>query len=312
MFETARSDHFGPRSLPALAATALLLASATVVDARDAGKEPAPAAATAAATIELLDPGSEPRIELRLTPTDGAEQVVSSSISLATLGLKNRELTAVDPRAHLETEHTVTVERSDPGSIHLGIESSARHRRVVDKAYRKHVETSASIVVDHQGSVLRGELADPWPFWWAVAGTYEILSPRFPPQPVGQGAKWRLRLPVTVARDLSIPLDVDVEIESLGQDRVVLAYSIDTERYELDMKERKILWRNEPGSAAKARNNFMSVTGAGNALYDLRQVRPVEAELYFDRFSEAKKGKGWNPFAFGDRVHVKQQKTGDS
>lgn len=197
-----------PRLLAARWPLVALAATLSFIGSRVAA---APAAEPPPPTVELLDPGSEPRAPLRLAPAEGLVQTVEvRQTTSAAVARGGEELPAAVP-VPLVLQLTAEVRAVTPrGAIHyvwtiadVRAEAAPDTPRAVLRALRQVVPglraAAGEVVVDPRGRVrrvvvrpvaqagapLRRALAD------LEAALWRATAP-FPEEAVGVGARWRV------------------------------------------------------------------------------------------------------------------------
>jgi hypothetical protein len=153
--------------------------------------------------VVVIDPGGEPRLELRLDPPVGSVVEMTTTIDQGFSVEVDGRVQAI-PATTLEMDLTFTVDavdaetityRSQYVDVRAGAEPDPATAAAVDEIRAQFVGAESSFVMDRRGTIISQKIG--------VTGLPEIseeivsqstaLSTPFPVEPVGLGARWDAR-----------------------------------------------------------------------------------------------------------------------
>ncbi len=200
-----------------------------------AAAEDVPADDAAETTVELLDPGSEPRRELRLDVEEGATQdLVMTQVQEQTfeIGGQSQGFTAATEQAmrvvvdSLDDDTMTTTLTFGAGRVLDDPPVDAATRAGLEQVLALLDGLEGTTVSDLRGRVLDVELPVPpdapaelravlEPLIQGLDSQASQLSVAFPEEPVGVGARWRTTTSVVVS-GLGFDVVTDVTLTELG------------------------------------------------------------------------------------------------
>lgn len=246
---------------------------------------------TAPAQVQLLNPGAEPRQELRLTPIPNTQQVMTITTNMeATSSVGDQSVPAFKaPTSVMKMEATVT--QVDPnGDIHAQF-SYTDADVVADptvppellNAMRSTLEQlvgfKGSFVTDNRGQIKSGnfvlpEGGDPMTrqLLEQVSNSLEQFSSPVPAEAIGIGAKWRVSSTINIA-GMNLSQSAIYELVDLKDNVATLNVTIEQQANAQSI--------TPPGLPPGASVTLKSLTsqGQGQVIMSLDTALPSRADL---------------------------------
>jgi len=237
-------------------------------------------------TTKLLEPGADPRVELKLSPTAGDKQTALMTMTMdTTMAISGQNIpmalppmmmgvsTTIDEvRANGDTAFTFKVESADVG------EATGVMPAVVDTmktAIGKIVGMTGASVIDQHGVVKEAKFAVPDN---APAELTQIvdnfqrslnqMAIPFPTEPVGIGAKWQSTTKLD-QQGIKIDQVATYEVVAIDGKMVKLKFTV-----QLSAPPQTMQMPQMPAGMG-AKLNEMSGSGMAEATLDLSKVLPV-------------------------------------
>ncbi|MGB7445195.1 MAG: DUF6263 family protein [Coleofasciculaceae cyanobacterium] len=202
---------------------------------------------TAQPQLELLDPGTEAKQELRFQPAVNAKQTAIMVMDMdLTISIAGNSTPKVNLPATEMTMETVVTKVDDNGDIHyqfsytdvdlVGDESVRPEvREVMREQIRKVIGLSGSVVIDNRGQTKTVNIVVPENIDEStkqmveqISDSLKQISSPVPSQAVGVGAKWRVSSALNL-RGISLSQIATYKLVSLNDDVATLEISIEQE-----------------------------------------------------------------------------------
>lgn len=179
--------------------------------------------------VVVLDPGAEPRRELRLDPQVGSVTQVTTVVEQGLTVEVNGAVQSIPPMA-MEMDLTYTVDTvADEAIAYVVRYDDARVGEGTDRAVAAEIEAvlasvvgaETRVVIDRRGTVLDNDIDQVLPaFASEELGGQATLSVPLPEEAVGVGARWEARSSVS-SSGMQFNVNAVYEITELDDDRVV-------------------------------------------------------------------------------------------
>ena len=196
-------------------------------------------------TLKLIDPGQEPRQELRLRPTVGDRQAISVLMQMETSVLVNGQPGPAPTMPTMSMDLSAVVDRVDPNrDIHYTLQYEAINFVATDEDNPFPSEMFASmfeplkelkmlVVSSDRGQIKSVEFEnieglDPMTQQMIsqLSKSLDNLSAQFPEEPIGVGGQWQA-IGVINLGGINLDQTVDFEVQSIDGDVVTLGMMID-------------------------------------------------------------------------------------
>lgn len=237
--------------------------------------------------LELLDPGTEPRQELRFQPMVNAKQtaIIIMDMDLAT-SIAGNSIPRVNIPATKMTLETVVTKVDDNGDIHYqfsytdaDLVSDESVRPEVREAMREQIQKvtglNGTAVVDSRGQTKTAEIAIPenldantQQMVEQISDSLKQISSPVPSQPVGVGARWRVSSSTNL-RDIDLNQIATYELVSLNNDVATLEISIEQEAPPQNMNLAGL-----PSGTSMTLQSY-DAQGQGKLKISLNQLMPI-------------------------------------
>ena len=246
--------------------------------------------AGAAASVKLLDAGSEPRKVLSLHPGVGDKQTVSltSKVSMV-VAMAGSQMPAMDLPATQMTMTLVVKSISADGEITYGMVFSAANVADVTNATPGMAAAMQAALAGMEGMTATGKISSKGIFeafdvkmpagaspqlsqaMAQMKDSFSSSSTALPAEAVGPGAKWEYQTQVK-SQGIIIDQTIDYQLVSVSGDQLTLQSTI-----QQTAANQKIESPAMPGM--KVDLTKMTGTGSGNTTFDLGHIMPVAATL---------------------------------
>ncbi|NEO97702.1 MAG: hypothetical protein F6K58_03140 [Symploca sp. SIO2E9] len=247
--------------------------------------------ATVEEEVELLDPGTEPRQELRFQPQVNLKQttIMTMNMNMA-MSLAGNPMSGVNLPTTVMTMETIVTKVDANGDIHY--QSSCTDADVVvdatvppevSKTMKEQIKQiiglGGSFVADNRGRTKQGNFVIPEgiderikPMIKQLSNSLEQLSYPLPEAAVGIGAKWQVSNLLNL-NSMNLTQTANYELVSLEDDVAILEVSI---QQQADSQELK-----PPGMPAGAilTLNSYDAQGQGNVKMPLKQLMPISSNF---------------------------------
>ncbi|NET05664.1 MAG: hypothetical protein F6K16_13350 [Symploca sp. SIO2B6] len=247
--------------------------------------------ATVEAEVELLDPGAEPRQELRFQPQVNLKQtsIMTMKMNMA-MSLANNPMSGVNLPTMVMTMETIVTKIDANGDIHY--QSSCTDADVVvddnvppevSKAMQEQIKQiiglGGSFVADNRGRTKQGNFVVPEgidenikPMLKQMSNSLEQFSYPLPEAAVGIGAKWRVSNLLNL-NSMNLNQTAHYELVSFEDDVAILEVSMQQQAEPQEL--------NPPGMPSGTILTLTShdAQGQGNVKMPLNQIMPLSSSF---------------------------------
>ncbi|HPC62254.1 MAG TPA: DUF6263 family protein [Verrucomicrobiota bacterium] len=249
-----------------------------------------PAAASGDFQVKLLDPGAEPRKELRLQPKAGDQQTLVLTLKLGMETKVGETQTPAIKLPPMRMTMDVTVKEVTP-------EGDIRYEMVLGEAQVMEEPDAMPAIVDAMKQALAGSkgaagsgtitsrgLNRALDFKSAAGAepqmrqvmdqmkeTFAHFAPALPEEAVGPGAKWEVRMPFR-SQGLKLDQTATYQLVSFEGDRVVVRSSVMQRASNQKME-------NPAMPGLKVDLSKMTGQGNGQVAFNLAQLLPEKADM---------------------------------
>jgi len=252
-------------------------------------------------SLELFDPGAEPRQELRFTPAVNAKQTVAMTVDMdITMSINGQSPPQIDtPAVEIKIETQVTKVDAN-GDIYTDFSYSdvdvipapntpPELVNTMRSQLQSLVGLQGSIIIDVQGNTKDinfdlPENLDPISeqMFEQMSNSLKQLSSPFPSEAIGVGAKWQVPNSVSINNGISINQIATYELVSLQDNIATLEVSL-----EQNAPPQSI---NLPGMPPGASVELESLDseGQGDMTIGLSQIMPISATISLDSNTKMK------------------------
>ncbi len=251
--------------------------------------------------LELLDPGAEPRQELRLTPIVNTKQTVTMAIDMdINMSIEGQAQPTFDtPVVEIKMETEVTKVDAN-GDIYTDFSYSDMDVIATPNtlpelvngmrgALQSLVGLRGSMITDAQGNTKALNLdlpedIDPitQQMLEQISNSLQQISSPFPSAAIGMGAEWQVSNSVSINNGISVNQIATYELVSLQDDIATLEV-----RIEQDAPPQTINLPGVPPSASVKLESLNSV-GEANITIGLSQIMPISAMISLDSNTQMK------------------------
>ena len=274
-------------------------AETRIVAQQPAGDVSTPAANSKSPQIELLNPGVEPRQQLRLKPSLGIKRTTTMTVKMEmAVSMAEKSINATKVPTMVLTIDTQATKIDANGDIHyefsyanadVGGDTSNLQTAAVDSmrsAVKKLVGLKGSFIMDNRGANKGSSFTLPKDADNSVKQIVENMSKSLqqlasplPAEAVGKGAKWRISFPSN-AGGMNVNQTAIYELMDLQDGVATLKTTV-----EQQANPQNLTLPQLPAGSTMAVKSFVS-QGQGEVIMRLDQLMPVRSVVSINSNSE--------------------------